>query len=79
MANENVLHAVPTHKCGTDLMRKAVPIMKDGQEHDWNTYYCMMCRTYVYGPSGKERFETDNPKEMGDYITGQIKLEKHIW
>ena len=78
MANGNVLLAVPKHKCGTELLQKAVPILKDGQEQEWESYYCTMCKKYVYGPPS-ERFETQDPKEMGDYISNLIKLGKHLW
>jgi hypothetical protein len=78
MTNENALMAVPMHKCGTDLILKAVPIIKDGQEFERNVHYCVMCRKYVYGPPS-ESFETQDPKEMGDYISNQIRLGKALW
>ena len=69
----------PTHDCGDEFLRRPVRIQKDGRGYDWAVNYCASCETYVYDLPGEERFETDSPKKMGDYITSQIKLEKHIW
>jgi len=79
MTKMNVVQRIPTHDCGTDFLRKPVRIQKDGREYDWVTNYCARCETYVYNPPGEERFETDSPKKMGEYITNQIKLGKALW
>ena len=78
MTNGNSVLAAPKHDCGDVFVRKPVRIWKDGHGYDWGTNYCVRCEAYVYGLPD-ERFETNDPAEMGKYITEQISLGKRLY